>query len=95
MRPFPTGQTKKQLKAEYSLVDGKLYRRATPDDVEITASDIAPAPDWVLDRAPEATSPSVDQIIEQELSKARDSYREIQTAQSSEVQAEPKSKGGN
>ncbi|MDX1973395.1 MAG: hypothetical protein SFY68_12760 [Candidatus Sumerlaeia bacterium] len=49
---IPTGDTQRQLKANYKLHDGKLYRLKTVEDIEVTPSDIPNLPEWVQDRMP-------------------------------------------
>jgi hypothetical protein len=63
-----TGEYKKQLTADYCLKDGKLLRRTTVDDLNLSSGDVPGLPDWVLQRAAQPAQSSLQQVIDNQLS---------------------------
>lgn len=66
-----TGAVEKRLCKGYFLEDGKLYRKATIEDITIEAADIPTIPDWVAERLPSGASLDVDGLIQDGLGRAR------------------------
>jgi hypothetical protein len=76
-----TGETRRRLKENYRLYNGKVLRKPTVDEITIEPADIPSLPQWVLDRMPENKTAAIQILMDTEIAKGKERVKDRELAE--------------